>query len=323
MKITEENFVGPYKEPFGGYIKFKRAAGQSICQGVICKLNALSAFLTEIHPSTVCMTQADIEQFLLRTNGHKSSTRAGYESMIRQLGMYLRNCGYNDIHILPEGITKSGTDFVPYVFSENEIVRILRATDNLDWYRNKASTGLFYRVLVRLLYSTGLRIDEALGLHVSSVDLENRIITVHKSKGGTSRLVPYDESLHKWLMEYLTQVGRHDDNYFFRSPRNERYAVVTVQWMFKNKLLPAAGIVPAVGQRISLHSLRHTFACHSLNKMIENGKDSFCTLPYLSTYLGHVNIESSEIYLRLTKERFTGILDACVGTYEGRLSDEK
>lgn len=323
MKITEKNFIGPYKEPFQGYVRYKRAAGQSICQGVVCKLFALSSFLAERHPGMVCMTQDDIELFLSRTHGLKGSTRAGYESLIRQLGMYLRNCGHDDIHILPKGLSKSDNDFVPYVFSDNEIVRLLRATDNLDWYRYKVSTGLFYRVLIRLLYSTGLRINEALGLQVSDVDLENRILAVHKSKRDTSRLVPYDESLHKWLMAFHTNVGRQGDRYFFRSPRNDRYAVVTVQVIFKTKILPAAGIVPVTGKRISLHSLRHTFACHSLNKMIEAGKDSFCTLPYLSTYLGHVNIESSEIYLRLTKERFTRILDACAGTYEGRLSDEE
>lgn len=323
MRITENNFMPPYREPFSGYVKYKRVSGLTVCQGVICKLNALSSFLAEKYPGKVCLTEDCLEEFLLRTKNMRASTRSGYESLFRQLAMYLRNCGYDDIYILPEGLTKKDKDFIPYVFSEDEIAKLFKATDDYEWSRNKATTSMFYRVLIRLLYSTGLRINEALNLHSEDVDLDKRIIAVHKSKKNTSRLVPYDDSLHSWLMAYHTEVGRHEDRYFFRSPRNERYAVVSIQAIFKSRILPAAGIVAFEGQRISLHSLRHTFACHSLNKMTKAGKDIFCTLPYLCAYLGHVNIESSEIYLRLTQERFNGILDACFGTYEGGSFDEK
>ena len=59
-----------------------------------------------------------------------------------------------------------------------------------------------------------------------------------------------------------------------------------------------------------VHSLRHTFACNALNQMIKSGKDPYCALPYLSIYLGHTSIVTTEIYLRLTLQRHEEIIDA-------------
>ena len=86
---------------------------------------------------------------------------------------------------------------------------------------------------------------------------------------------------------------------------------------FRKTILPAAGIkrkADNTGPRI--HDLRHTFACHSLDKMVHEGIDPFCGLPYLSTYLGHKGIESTEKYLRLTADHFEKIIEAGHYIYE-------
>ncbi|WP_406543439.1 hypothetical protein [Clostridium ljungdahlii] len=57
-----------------------------------------------------------------------------------------------------------------------------------------------------------------------------------------------------------------------------------------------------------MHDLRHTFSVHALEQMVSQGKDRYCALPILSTYLGHKGIESTEKYLRLTKQYFKDIL---------------
>ena len=62
-----------------------------------------------------------------------------------------------------------------------------------------------------------------------------------------------------------------------------------------------------------IHSLRHTFACNALDQMIKEGKDPYCALPYLSAYLGHTDITNTEIYLRLTMERYDEVIN--VGHY--------
>ena len=69
----------------------------------------------------------------------------------------------------------------------------------------------------------------------------------------------------------------------------------------------------SVGPRV--HDIRHTYAVHALEKMINDGQDVYCTLPILSTYLGHRGIESTEKYLRLTEEAYDSIIDALSPLY--------
>jgi integrase len=84
--------------------------------------------------------------------------------------------------------------------------------------------------------------------------------------------------------------------------------------MFK-KFMKLAGIFPEglVGPRV--HDIRHTYAVHALEKMINEGQDIYCTLPILSRFLGHRCIESTEKYLRLTKEAYSSIIDATTPLY--------
>ena len=78
-----------------------------------------------------------------------------------------------------------------------------------------------------------------------------------------------------------------------------------------------AGIRKEDGSTPRVHDLRHTFAVHSLEKMVSEGKDIYCALPTLSTYLGHRGVESTEKYLRLTEESFRSIIDGMEIYYGG------
>lgn len=91
-----------------------------------------------------------------------------------------------------------------------------------------------------------------------------------------------------------------------------------VRTVFITKILPAAGIDPNRGNvNVRVHDLRHTFACHVLDNLTREGADSFCTLPYLSVYMGHKDIKCTESYLHLTEDRFSEITDAGHSIYEG------
>lgn len=78
-----------------------------------------------------------------------------------------------------------------------------------------------------------------------------------------------------------------------------------------------AGIFPegSVGPRV--HDIRHTYAVHALEKMINDGQDVYCTLPILSAYMGHRGIESTEKYLRLTEEAYGSVIDTISPLYIG------
>ena len=231
----------------------------------------------------------------------------------------MANCGYKDVYIFPEAsIINNTSDFVPYIFTHDEIKRIFEAADTL-YSEESALDNLFLQTIYRLLYATGMRVGEALNLNVDDVDLNNDIITVHNGKDNVSRLVPFLPSLHHWLERYKNEASVQAGDHFFRRKDGKKINQMRVRNNFLYKALPAAGINPARGNgyNIRVHDLRHTFACHSLDKAIKEGKDPFCVLPYLSTYMGHKDIKSTELYLRLTEEHFNEINEAGHYIYEG------
>ena len=167
-----------------------------------------------------------------------------------------------------------------------------------------------------MLYGCGLRINEALSLKQSEVDLVNGILTISKAKNGTSRLVPMSSSLTDYCKHYAKNMNitMHSDDYFYPSRDGGKYHRTPVYLKFK-QFMKLAGIFSegSVGPRV--HDIRHTYAVHAFEKMINEGQDVYCTLPVLSTYLGHRGIESTEKYLRLTEQAYGSIISAMAPLY--------
>jgi integrase len=178
---------------------------------------------------------------------------------------------------------------------------------------------VFYPFLLRLLYGCGLRISEALNLKLDDIDMSERVIRIEQAKNNNSRLIPLSPSLADALNRYLEQMQyeRGYKGFLFVNQHGKPYRSNTVLTRFK-RLLAQAGI-PARenGRTPRLHDLRHTFAVHSLDQMVENGMDAYCVLPYLSTYMGHRNISCTEQYLRLTNQSFRHITAATEPMYTG------
>ena len=198
--------------------------------------------------------------------------------------------------------------------NDQRAVTIECASDTYSPYRMNDAV---YQTLIRLLYCTGLRLGEALELKISDIDFTDNIIIVNSGKGNVSRLVPFKASLGKWLINYNRKKSKPGDTYFFESPSGGRRCNHSITTTFRKNILPKAGVSLASANGHSrgpcIHSLRHTFACNALDQMIKEGKDPYCALPYLSVYLGHTDITNTEIYLRLTMERYDEVIN--VGHY--------
>ncbi len=212
-------------------------------------------------------------------------------------------------YIYPKELVKTTDDFVPYIFTKDEISRILQEADAIGPNKNKfVNTPYIYPAVIRVLYGCGLRVSEALALKCEHVDLDNGILIIMNGKNHGSRLVPLSESLRGYLSMYDSKVERADNPYFFPALRNERYSPATILTQFR-RLEEKAGISQlSNGKYPRVHDLRHTFSVHALEQMIHKRMDPYCSLPILSTYLGHKGIESTEKYLRLTKQYFINIL---------------
>jgi integrase/recombinase XerD len=153
--------------------------------------------------------------------------------------------------------------------------------------------GLRDRAMLELLYATGLRVSELVGLGGEDVNLRQGVLRV-LGKGGKERLVPMGDEAQHWLTRYLAQSrpalldGRTHANLFV----NRRRQGLTRQafWLIVRRLALQAGIA----RKVSPHTLRHAFATHLLN----HGAD----LRSLQMLLGHASLSTTQIYTLIARE---------------------
>ena len=211
------------------------------------------------------------------------------------------------------------TGFTPYIFTEEQIKNILDACDRYRLYDVRMGTSLFAMpAILRLLYSTGVRISEALSILNEDVHLNEHYIYLRKTKNGTERIIPVCESLSSVFTEYIANRNKipvpgidSSKHSFFTKPDGTVIRACSV-YQHLRKLLVACGI-PYIGNHHGprVHDLRHTFAVHSLVQMSRSGMDLYTGLPILSTSLGHHSLKATEQYVRLTFAMYPELEQQC------------
>jgi integrase/recombinase XerD len=213
--------------------------------------------------------------------------------------------GYAASSPLPKMIPKP-PHFVPHIYSQDELQRLLDATACCEGSRCKLQPYT-YRMLILLLYAAGLRISQALSLRLTNVDLTAGILTIRESKFYKTRLVPMSPVLSGALGEYVAQRAKEHptqlDGALFLTRTGTPVARHTAENIF-SRLRLRAGVLRHDGGRYQprLHDLRHAFAVHRLVSWYRQGADVQRLLPQLATYLGHVPIAATQRYLTLTPE---------------------
>ncbi len=226
-------------------------------------------------------------------------------AVIRQFWFYLRRTQpgrcRRDVR-WPKLPTQSA--YTPHVLSKSDVHDLLRLAKKLRRPRFRAA---LYRALLLVLYCTGLRFGEALRLRVRDIDLHRDVLFVDEFKG-RARWVPFDRSLRRELKKYLRArsafVGGSPDRgapFFIASDGGSlapRTAGTTICGLYR-----LAGLKPGrgrVGPRP--YDFRHTFAVHRLTRWYQEGVDLHARLPWLSAYMGHVDLLGTETYLTATPE---------------------
>jgi integrase/recombinase XerD len=212
--------------------------------------------------------------------------------------------GYAEHSVLPNRVPKPPQTFVPYIYSREELRRLLDAIPSIDHPRNTIDPET-YRALLLLLYGAGLRISEALALSRADIDLAAGILLIRESKFYKTRLVPISEDLRGVLARYLTQKrGAAASSSAFVSRRGGAVTRQNAEYMFCRVRL-RADIRRDDGNprhQPRLHDLRASFAVHRLIAWYRDGVDVQRLLPLLSTYLGHIHIAGTQRYLALTPD---------------------
>ena len=173
---------------------------------------------------------------------------------------------------------------LPTFLSQEQIDALLAAPDRAT------PKGLRDRAVLELLYASGLRVSEAVGVDVADLDLDDRTVRV-LGKGARERLVMMDRPAASALTDYLAdgrpQLAQRPETAFFLNRGGGRLSQRAVQIMVRKHAL-AAGI----DRSVHPHLLRHTFATH----LLEGGAE----LRVVQTLLGHADVNSTQIYTHVT-----------------------
>ena len=253
-------------------------------------LRKFSGWLEQSEIGMRAAGRADIQNFLVHESkrGLKPRSLARLLSSIRAYYSSLLLDGILSKDPAAEVDSPKLGQSLPVSLSEEQVVALLAAPDI------ESAKGLRDRALLELLYATGLRVSELIGLRDSQINLRAGIVRV-MGKGSRERIVPMGEVAQQWLQRWLRQ-GRPElllqasSDLLFPGRAGKMMTRQTF-WHIIKRCAADAGI----GQQLSPHTLRHAFATHLLN----HGAD----LRSVQMLLGHANLSTTQIYTHVARER--------------------
>lgn len=253
-------------------------------------LTGLSVFLADKNVVLDAATQVDLLDYLtLRIEaGAKPRSSARLLSSIKRFYQYLiRETQINADPSARIEAPKLGRS-LPDTLTEQEVEKLLDTVDTSH------PEGLRDRTMFEVLYATGLRVSELVGLTVDQVNMRQGVLRIF-GKGNKERLVPLGEIALDWLEQYMQEsrvviLKKRVSNAMFPSRKSDSMSRQAF-WYIIKRYAKQAGIKTA----LSPHTLRHAFATHILN----HGAD----LRVVQMLLGHSDLSTTQIYTHVAQER--------------------
>jgi integrase/recombinase XerD len=294
-KATEYRHLGAFLE----MMVAERGASQNTYHAYQRDLRRYLEFVAADGRSGVTSTTATIRRFLadLAADGLAARTQARKLSAIRQFHGFLVLEGYrSDDPTSTVEAPRLGSP-LPKVLQFDEVGSLLAAVREVGGWR-----GARMNALLEILYASGLRVSELVGLRISSLSRDGRVVTV-RGKGGKERLVPLGEAARRAVAEWLplrdSMLGKKIETVPWLFPSRAAAGHITRNSFAKQlrQIALSAGLDPG---RVSPHVLRHAFATH----LLANGAD----LRSVQKMLGHSDISTTQIYTHVLHQRLKSLV---------------
>jgi integrase/recombinase XerD len=256
----------------------------------------LRRFAAGRRKDVLALKQADLTQFIqsLRSEGLAARSVARLIHAVR--GLYRFALREGRVGADPMENLKAPRAFtaLPRYLTATQVDALLAAPDT------SVALGVRDRAILEVLYATGLRVSELIGLRPSDLDLDVGLLTCF-GKGRKERLVPVGSAAREWLVRYMTEVRGvlardRPVTPLFLNQRGGRLSRMGL-WQIVRRHAVKAG----VERVLTPHVLRHSFATH----LLERGAD----LRALQAMLGHADISTTQIYTHVTRERLRAVYD--------------
>jgi integrase/recombinase XerD len=280
---------------FLAYLEFERGLSRNTLDAYRSDLLQYGRFLEERHVGADAASSGDVADFLAEL-GEKSASPATIHrkaACLRSFYRHLRREGIRDSDPTASLSAPRRGRKLPQVLSRGEVDKLLTQP------RGTEPAALRDRALLELMYACGLRASEAISLRVSDIDLEEGLLRA-RGKGSKERIVPVGQRALGAVRIYLRR-GR--PKLVSRKPSesqlfvNFRGGPLTRQGLYKivRRHAQSAGLA----DRMSPHTLRHTFATH----LLAGG----CDLRSVQEMLGHADVATTQLYTHLSSERLKDV----------------
>ena len=188
---------------------------------------------------------------------------------------------------------------VTYPKKEKKLPKFLYYNDLLEIINesSKDKDGVRDRLIIEMLYATGVRVSELVNIKLSDIDFNNKRIVVC-GKGNKERVVYYGDYAKEVLDKYLETHIRKDNNYLFLNSKGEQITDGGIRYIIDNIMKKLS-----IKTHVTPHVLRHTFATDMLN----HG----CDIKVVQELLGHSSLKATEIYTHVTNERLKEVYYKC------------
>ncbi len=273
-------------EAFIDHLQFERNASPHTLDAYRCNLLQFHAHMQETGISFSQIDNVAIRSFLavLYRKQEKKSTIARKLAVLRSFFQFCVQKKWLKDNPAKVVATPRQDKHIPSFLSEEEMAGLLDVPDS------RRPLDLRDKALLELLYATGLRVSELVGLDLEDINFEERLLRV-MGKGKKERLVPYGRSAEDGLRAYFLvrssfSQGRIDEAAVFLNYRGQRLSTRSVQRIVRSAIQQTA-----LKRQISPHSLRHSFASHLLSR----GAD----LRSIQELLGHASLATTQKYTHL------------------------
>lgn len=239
---------------------------------------------------------SDIRFFLMYLKNEKKDKNSSIDrklSSLRGFYQYLANEGVvkNNVFTLLNGPKKEKK--LPRYFEYNELEDLFMACDL------STSLGQRDRLILEMLYATGVRVGELVSIKVSDINFSSRHILI-LGKGNKERIVPYgdycEEILKKYLKDGYLELNKKNNSYLFLNNRGDKLTERGIRYLLEQIIEKTS-----IQKHISPHMIRHSFATHLLNQG--------CDLITVQKLLGHESIKATQIYTHVTTDRLKNVYE--------------